>query len=78
MDEQTTRLAFDLGIMDSSFTLDSDASALIRGAPRIRYLTHLSGLEGLINGPENLQNSHSNLQNSHELCQTPSILIRYC
>lgn len=52
MDEQTTRLAFDLGIMVSSFTLDSDASALIRGAPLSRYLTHLSGLEGLINGPE--------------------------
>lgn len=52
MDEQTTRLAFDLGIMVSSFPLDSDALALIRGAPRIRYLTHLSGPEVLINGPE--------------------------
>lgn len=45
-------VSFDLGIMVPSFTLDSDASALIRGAPLIRYLTHLSGLEGLINGPE--------------------------
>lgn len=73
----TTWLVFDFGIMASSFTLDSDASSLIPGAPLIRYLTHLSWLEDLINGPET-QPVQFAKQPTNYVKHPTVILPRYC